>query len=80
MTTTVQKWGNSLALRIPASLGKDAHLHKGSLVDLVLSKGKIVLVLKKTKKYNLAEMVKKINKNNIHAEIDWGAPRGKEVW
>ena len=78
MTTTVQKWGNSLALRIPAALGKDAHLHKGSLVDLVLSNGKIVLVPKKTKKYNLSEMVKKITKDNLHPEVDWGT-YGREL-
>ena len=80
MTTTVQKWGNSLALRIPAALGKDAHLHKGSLVELVLSKGQIVLVPQKTKKYKLSEMAKKISKDNVHAEAGWGAPRGREIW
>ena len=78
MTTTVQKWGNSLALRIPAALGKDAHLHRGSLVELVWSNGRIVLVPKKTKKYNLLEMVRKITKDNLHSEADWGT-YGREM-
>lgn len=79
MNTTIQKWGNSLALRIPASFTREAHLHKGSEVDVLLTTGKIVIVPKKPKKYVLSEMVKAITKDNVHTEVDWGAPRGREI-
>ena len=80
MNATIQKWGNSLALRIPMSFAKNIHLHQGSSVDLILSKGKIEICPKKTtKQYVLSEMLKKINKNNIHAEVDWGKPVGREI-
>ncbi len=73
MNTTIQKWGNSLALRIPMSFAKNIHLHKGSAVDVVLNKGKIeIRPAMMNKKYVLSEMVKKITKENIHTETDWG--------
>lgn len=80
MNATIQKWGNSLALRIPMSFARNVHLHKGSPVDIVLSKDKIEIRPKNSakKKYVLSEMVKKITKDNIHHEIDWGTS-GKEL-
>ena len=81
MNATIQKWGNSLALRIPMSFAKNIHLHQGSSVDLVLAKDKIeIRPTSSSKKYVLSEMVKKITKDNCHSELDWGPPRGKEVW
>ncbi len=79
MTTTIQKWGNSLALRIPMSFAKNIHLHQGSAVEMVLTKDKIEVRPKNTdKKYVLSEMIKKINKDNLHSEPDWGT-YGREM-
>ncbi|MCX5794271.1 MAG: AbrB/MazE/SpoVT family DNA-binding domain-containing protein [Elusimicrobia bacterium] len=79
MTTTIQKWGNSLALRIPSSLAKDIHLHQGSLVDMAVVEGKMVLKPKGERKYSLSQMLKGITKANRHSEHDWGGPVGKEA-
>ena len=79
MNATIQKWGNSLALRIPMSFAKNIHLHQGSAVDVVLAKDKIEIRPKTIgKKYVLSEMVKKINKHNLHSEVDWGT-YGREM-
>ena len=79
MNTTIQKWGNSLAIRIPMSFAKNIHLHKGSAVDVILVKDKIEIRPKNSgKKYVLLEMVKRINKNNLHTEEDWGT-YGREL-
>lgn len=79
MNATIQKWGNSLALRIPISFAKNIHLHQGSSVDLVMTKDKIeIRPKKKAKKYVLSEMVKKITKDNLHHEPDWGT-YGREL-
>lgn len=80
MNATIQKWGNSLALRIPVSFAKDIHIHRGSKVNVALEKNKIIVTPKKPARYTLSEMVKKINKHNLHAETDWGPPQGKEIW
>lgn len=80
MNATIQKWGNSLALRIPMSYAKNIHIHQGSAVDMILIKNKIEIRPKShaKKKYVLSEMVKRITKDNVHAEGDWGVS-GKEL-
>ncbi len=80
MNATVQKWGNSLALRIPKSLAEDVDLHQGSVVQLKVVKGEMIVKPKKEKKLSLRQMVKRITQKNLHAATDWGRPVGKEVW
>lgn len=80
MTTTVQKWGNSLALRIPSSLAKDVHLHQGSEVEVAIVEGAMVIKPIGRRKYSLRRLLKGITKENIHEEQDWGGPIGREVW
>jgi antitoxin MazE len=80
MNATVQKWGNSLALRIPKSLAKDVDLHQGSVVELDVVKGDMVVKPKRERKLSLRQLVKRIAKKNLHAGTDWGRPIGKEVW
>ena len=81
MNATIQKWGNSLALRIPMSFAKNIHLHQGSAVDVILGKDKIEIRPKSRakKKYVLSEMLKRVTKDNIHPEVDWGPPVGREI-
>ena len=80
MNATVQKWGNSLALRIPKNLADDVDLHQGSVVELEVVEGDMVVKPKKERKLSLRQMVKRITKKNLHAETDWGRPMGKETW
>ena len=80
MNASVQKWGNSLALRIPISLAKDIHLHRGSLVELAVRNGSMVVKPNRRKKYSLSQLLKSVTKINIHSEHDWGGPVGKEAW
>lgn len=80
MNTTVQKWGNSLALRIPSSLAKDVHLQRGSVVEVAIVKGKMIVKPKKVRTYSLAKLLKAVNKSNRHSEVDWGKNTGQETW
>ncbi len=80
MTAKVQRWGNSLALRIPKLLAKDIHVHQGSEVELFLKKGRILIEPKMKKKLNLGELIKKVTKENVHSEQNWGGRTGAEVW
>jgi len=81
METTIQKWGNSLAVRLPKELTKKLKLSEGSSV-LVTEDNKHRIVIKHTlkKRVSLAALVAKINRNNVHGEADWGIPQGKEIW
>ena len=79
MEVSVQKWGNSLALRIPNNYAKDVHIKKGSLVDLIREDDKIVIIPKK-ESLKLKNILSKITKNNLHNEELSGEPVGKEIW
>lgn len=80
MNATVQKWGNSLALRIPRALAKDVRLRQGSVVEMAVVEGKVVVRPKRMKKYALAQLLKAVTAENRHAEAEWSSPAGREVW
>ncbi|MBU1052236.1 MAG: AbrB/MazE/SpoVT family DNA-binding domain-containing protein [Proteobacteria bacterium] len=80
MQTKIQKWGNSLALRIPKSFAIDANLRQNETVDLSIDKEKIIITLIGKKEYSLDELLEGVSENNIHSEFVTGAPMGKETW
>ena len=80
MQTKIQKWGNSLAIRIPKSFALNINLKQGELVDLSVDESKIVITPIERKEYSLEELLKGVSKNNLHGEIDTGSPTGKEIW
>lgn len=79
MTSIVQKWGNSLALRIPSALAKDIHLSQGSMVEVAVVEGSIVVKPKGRPKLSLTRMLHGITKENCHSEVDWGGAAGMEL-
>ncbi len=80
MRVHIQKWGNSLALRLPQPFAKQIHVRKNSMVDLSLEEGKLVLTPVSSRKYTLKELLAKVTPENIHQEINTGSPRGREIW
>ncbi len=79
MKATIQKWGNSLAIRIPKNIAKDTRVSEGSNIDILVENGNIVLSPRK-KEYSLKELLKKITVENIHSEISTGDQIGGEIW
>jgi antitoxin MazE len=80
LNATVQKWGNSLALRLPRVMTKDMHLEQGGVVDLSLSEGALIVRPRATRAYSLAQLLKGVTRGNRPAEVDWGPAAGREVW
>ena len=80
MNATIQKWGNSLALRIPKSVARDTHLESGSVVNLAVRQGKVVIEPTKKPKFQLDDLLKAVSKKNVHDGIDTGPAVGREVW
>jgi antitoxin MazE len=71
MNATIQKWGNSLAVRIPKSVAEQTHLGQGDDVQLhVDEEGIHIRPARRT--YRLAVLLQKITQKNRHAETDWG--------
>ena len=80
MVTKIQKWGNSLGLRIPKSFAKDAGVEEGSPVDISIEGDKLVIQPVRPSRYELKDLVSQIREDNIHDEIPTGDPVGREVW
>ena len=78
MKVQVQKWGNSLALRIPKSYAVETKTENGSTVEMAVRNGAIIV--KPVIKENLTfdEMLANITEENLHTEIDFGKPEGAE--
>ena len=80
MKSAVKKWGNSASVRIPAAVMQAAHLDLDEPVDVREESGRIVIEPIRRKEYDLAELVKGITSRNLHEEIDFSGPVGKEIW
>lgn len=80
MKVQIQKWGNSLALRIPKAFAVESNVTGGSTVEVSMENGNIIVKPVKEPTYTLEELVDGITDENRHEEIDWGRPVGNEVW
>ena len=80
MLTKVQKWGNSLALRIPKAFALDAQLENDSFVEISIVEGQIIIKPLLAPGWTLEELLTGINKNNLHNEVDTGFAAGNEAW
>ena len=79
MVTRVQKWGNSLALRIPQSFAVQAKVAAGTAVDIAVEKGQLI-VRPVRQRYRLRDLLKAVDRRNVHAEVQTGRPVGRETW
>jgi antitoxin MazE len=80
MLTKVQRWGNSLALRIPKAFALDAQLENNSSVEISFVDGQIIIKPIIAPSWSLEELLAGINKSNIQPEVDTGFAIGNEVW
>src|SRR3954453_9042244 len=80
MKTRVQKWGNSLALRIPKSFAEEAGLRANGAVELSLVAGALVVEAVTPRPVTLAELLQGITDDNLPGEWDTGPAAGMEVW
>ncbi len=80
MITKVQKWGNSLAVRIPRSVAQDTHLSSGNSVDVAVQDGQIVIAPARRSRFRLDELLKGVTPQNRHLESDSGIAVGREAW
>ena len=80
MQTKVQKWGNSLGLRIPKSFAAEARVEAGSTVDISVEDGEIVVKPIRRRKYDLRDLLRAINSRNVHREVETGEAVGREAW
>jgi antitoxin MazE len=80
METSVQKWGNSLGVRIPRPLADQAQIEEGSVVEIEEKDGVITIRSVAPQEYALDELVSGITEENRHGEVDTGGSTGNEAW
>ena len=80
MTTKVQKWGNSLAVRLPKGLARGLSLREGSDVEVSPRADALVIRLSKKSSITLKALLAQVRPGHVPKEFAWGKPRGKELW
>ena len=80
MKVLLKKWGNSAAVRIPASVMEAAHLNLDQAVDVNEEGGRIVIEPNRPKSFSLEDLVNGITRANLHEPIDTGQAVGREIW
>lgn len=71
MITKIQKWGNSLGLRIPKALARDAQVQEGARVDLTVKNGCLLVVPTRSNTCDLDSLLAQVSPSNLHAEVDF---------
>ncbi len=79
MRTRVQKWGNSLAVRIPKPFAEGAGLRASTEVEVSLEKGEVRLSPVRPR-WRLRQLLSRVTKRNLHTEVDLGPAVGREAW
>jgi antitoxin MazE len=80
MRTRIQKWGNSLGLRIPKSVADEMGVGEGSEVDLSVQSKRLIVRRARKPKLRLDDLMRDVSAHNLHEGIDTGSPVGKEIW
>jgi antitoxin MazE len=79
MRAIVKKWGNSASVRIPAGIMEAAHFSLDMPVDVREQDGRIIIEPIKGREFDIARLLADITPDNLHTEIDFGAPTRKEL-
>ena len=78
MTVRVQKWGNSLGVRIPKSIARQSSIGEGTKLEVIATNGRVVLRPQKVP--SLKELVAAMKPANRPELVNWGKAVGREVW
>ncbi len=80
MRGVVKKWGNSSAVRIPASVLEAAQVHLNQPVDVREEGGRIIIEPIHPVRYSIESLLADVTDENLHRSIDMGKPVGEEIW
>ena len=81
-TTTIQKWGNSYAVRLPKAAMQKLNLRAGNSVEIreATHDGTLSIIPIRHHTSSLKEMTARITKKNQHGATEWGNALGREIW
>jgi antitoxin MazE len=79
MRSTVRKWGNSAAVRVPASVMAEARLEIDQPVELRVEEGRVVIEPIAPADASLDDLLAGVTADNLHGEEEFGPPVGREA-
>ena len=74
------KLGRDLTLKIPQTFAAQLGLGPDSNVDLSLLGNSIIICPAQKPPLLLEDLLAKVTDSNLHDEVDFGPPIGKELW
>jgi antitoxin MazE len=80
MVSKIQKWGNSLAVRIPVAFARELELVNNSVVEMSLLDGRLVVEQIPPPILSLEDLLSEVTRDNLHKEMDFGEAVGNEAW
>ena len=81
-TTTITKWGNSQGIRLNKALLETVNLSENDLVHIIVEDGKLIITKAEVKqaRKTIQELFEGYDNSYVATEVDWGEPKGDEVW
>ena len=80
MEARLQKWGNSVGIRIPSNIMKSLILKINDVLELKTEENKIIITKTIRKTISLEERFKVYNGENLAKDFEWDEPQGREIW
>ena len=80
MVTHVQKWGNSLAVRIPKAFADEMKLVENASIQMMLKDGALMIFPEQQTDWSLEDLLADVTDQNTHGEWETGSASGKETW
>ncbi len=80
MRVSVRKWGNSPAVRIPISIMHAAHLKIDQAMEIHEEQGRVIIEPVIEKDLSLSQLLDGVRADNLHEEVDFGGPMGREIF
>ena len=80
MIAKAQKWGNSLAVRLPKSIAEECGIEADAPIEIVREDNLIIIKPVRKEGLSLDSLLAGVTKENLHAEVATGQPVGRESW
>jgi antitoxin MazE len=80
MRVRVQRWGNSLAVRIPKSFAAETRIQQDTEVELSIDEGRLIISPAVPRPLTLEELLEGVTAESLHGEFETGPAVGGEAW
>ncbi len=80
MEAKVQRWGNSLGIRIPSAILKSLNIKPNDILNIKQDEDRIIVSVIKKNKISLSDRFKEYNGKNLAKDFLWDENIGREIW